>query len=132
MNSQKGFVVPLIIAIVVVLVVGGLYIYENNKTEQQIEQWYHPEDTSTTTIPIVGGDKDEHGCIGSAGYSWCAEKNKCLRVWEEKCEVCAAVGENVYDMASKGPTSCCMGLILKLCEGVCTPSILGKCVMSSN
>lgn len=34
---------------------------------------------------IVGGDKDEHGCIGSAGYSWCQEKQKCLRVWEETC-----------------------------------------------
>jgi hypothetical protein len=34
---------------------------------------------------LVGGDKDEHGCIGSAGYSWCAEKQKCLRVWEEQC-----------------------------------------------
>lgn len=35
---------------------------------------------------IVGGDRDEHGCIGSAGYSWCEEKEKCLRVWEEPCE----------------------------------------------
>ena len=35
---------------------------------------------------IVGGDRDIHGCIGSAGYSWCQAKNKCLRVWEEKCD----------------------------------------------
>lgn len=34
---------------------------------------------------IVGGDKDVHGCIGSAGYSWCEVKQKCLRVWEEPC-----------------------------------------------
>ena len=34
----------------------------------------------------LGGDRDEHGCIGSAGYSWCDVKNKCLRVWEEPCE----------------------------------------------
>ena len=40
---------------------------------------------TTTVKSIVGGDKDIHGCIGSAGYSWCAVKNKCLRVWEEKC-----------------------------------------------
>jgi hypothetical protein len=33
----------------------------------------------------VGGDQDEHGCIGSAGYAWCPEKNKCLRIWEEDC-----------------------------------------------
>lgn len=36
---------------------------------------------------IVGGDKDEHGCIGSAGYSWCEEKQKCLRGWEESCSL---------------------------------------------
>lgn len=34
---------------------------------------------------LVGNDRDEHGCIGSAGYSWCEVKQKCLRVWEEKC-----------------------------------------------
>lgn len=34
---------------------------------------------------IVGNDRDEHGCIGSAGYSWCEEKQKCLRTWEESC-----------------------------------------------
>lgn len=34
---------------------------------------------------LVGSDRDEHGCIGSAGYSWCAPKNICLRTWEEKC-----------------------------------------------
>ncbi len=36
---------------------------------------------------IVGNDIDEYGCIGSAGYSWCESKNKCLRQWEEKCEL---------------------------------------------
>lgn len=34
---------------------------------------------------IIGGDKDTHGCLTGAGYSWCEEKNKCLRVWEEYC-----------------------------------------------
>lgn len=34
---------------------------------------------------LVGNDKDEHGCIGSAGYTWCEEKQKCVRPWEESC-----------------------------------------------
>lgn len=34
---------------------------------------------------VVGDDRDNHGCIGSAGYSWCAPKGKCLRLWEEAC-----------------------------------------------
>jgi uncharacterized lipoprotein YbaY len=29
-----------------------------------------------------GADRDEHGCIGSAGYSWCAKEEKCVRPWE--------------------------------------------------
>ncbi len=33
---------------------------------------------------IVGGDKDEHGCIGSAGYTWNENKQECTRSWEEK------------------------------------------------
>lgn len=35
---------------------------------------------------VVGGDKDEHGCIGSAGYVWCESRDKCLRQWEEFCD----------------------------------------------
>ena len=42
---------------------------------------------------IVGGDRDEHGCIGSAGYSWCEIKQKCLRVWEEPCDNTPTVDE---------------------------------------
>ena len=29
-----------------------------------------------------GSDRDAHGCIGSAGYSWCAKTNQCERPWE--------------------------------------------------
>ncbi|MFA5125980.1 MAG: DUF333 domain-containing protein [archaeon] len=34
---------------------------------------------------LIGGDKDEHGCLIAAGYSWCELAQKCLRVWEEPC-----------------------------------------------
>lgn len=40
---------------------------------------------ATTNRPLIGGDRDSHGCIGSAGYSWCESKQKCLRIWEEPC-----------------------------------------------
>lgn len=36
--------------------------------------------------PCLGCDRDEHGCIGSAGYEWCASEQKCYRNWEETCE----------------------------------------------
>ena len=41
--------------------------------------------TATATTMMPGSDRDAHGCIGSAGYTWCAAKQKCLRSWEEKC-----------------------------------------------
>ncbi len=40
---------------------------------------------SGCTTPI-GGDTDEHGCVLTAGYTWCEIKQKCLRTWEEPCE----------------------------------------------
>ncbi|HQT44865.1 MAG TPA: hypothetical protein PLO51_02725, partial [Candidatus Micrarchaeota archaeon] len=41
-------------------------------------------DNANGTV-VVGGDKDIHGCIGSAGYTWCGAENKCIRSWEEAC-----------------------------------------------
>lgn len=32
---------------------------------------------------VIGGDKDEHGCLIAAGYSWNETKQKCVREWEE-------------------------------------------------
>jgi hypothetical protein len=35
--------------------------------------------------PLVGGDSDEHGCKGSAGYEWCEATQQCQRSWEDPC-----------------------------------------------
>jgi hypothetical protein len=32
---------------------------------------------------IVGADRDEHNCIGSAGYQWSMLKKECIRIFEE-------------------------------------------------
>jgi hypothetical protein len=45
-----------------------------------------PKCEFTICPKLIGGDKDSHGCLIAAGYSWCEIKNKCLRTWEEKCE----------------------------------------------
>ncbi|OGG50363.1 hypothetical protein A3C18_00650 [Candidatus Kaiserbacteria bacterium RIFCSPHIGHO2_02_FULL_54_11b] len=34
---------------------------------------------------LIGGDRDEHGCIGSAGYQWCEARKECIRAWETYC-----------------------------------------------
>ena len=38
---------------------------------------------STPEQHLVGGDRDSHGCIGSAGYQWSALTGKCVRLFEE-------------------------------------------------
>jgi hypothetical protein len=43
--------------------------------------------------PCPGSDSDKQGCIGSAGYSWCEAKQKCIRPWEEPCEGTVTVSE---------------------------------------
>lgn len=37
---------------------------------------------STTGATAPGSDRDAHGCIASAGYSWCLRTNQCERPWE--------------------------------------------------
>lgn len=37
---------------------------------------------SSNQATMVGADKDEHGCKGSAGYQWSAIRQECIRVFE--------------------------------------------------
>ena len=34
------------------------------------------------TASLVGADKDAHGCIASAGYTYSVVRQECVRVWE--------------------------------------------------
>ena len=105
----KNLLIVILLAILVVLVIFFLitpqirkYSEKNNQVsvtnfEECVEagnpvmesyprQCQHGEQIFSEEIEqTVGADKDEHGCIGSAGYSWCEPKEKCLRIWEEKC-----------------------------------------------
>lgn len=31
---------------------------------------------------LVGNDRDDHGCLTSAGYQWSYALNDCVRIWE--------------------------------------------------
>lgn len=37
--------------------------------------------------PVLGGDRDAHGCIGSAGYTYSQIKKDCVRTFEEKIQL---------------------------------------------
>ncbi len=50
----------------------------------------------------VGGNRDEHGCLPTAGYSWCDGKQKCLRVFEEPCSVADVTDFTSSSQPSRG------------------------------
>ena len=53
----------------------------------------------------IGGDKDSHGCLIAAWYSWNKELTKCVRSWEVKTHILTV-----------GPkTSTCTGIISMEC-----------------
>lgn len=45
------------------------------------------QDTPRSEEPALGASSDEHGCVLGGGYQWCEHKQKCVRSWEEPCEV---------------------------------------------
>ena len=62
-----------------------------------------PEVTENTTgiqEQIVGGDKDEHECIGTAGYRFDEEIGACIRDWEldESQKKAAKIGVEALDL----------------------------------
>ena len=76
---KKGFVSVVTLFLAAVVLAGGFYFLV-----------YQPRQQASLSVkqnesPKVGSDRDSHGCIGSAGYSWCDIKQKCLRTWEEPC-----------------------------------------------
>ena len=54
---------------------------------------------------LTGGEKDEHGCLIAAGYSWCDAKQKCIRVWEENCTANASAN-NTTQIANPASVNC--------------------------
>lgn len=78
----------LLVGLLIIFAFVGGYFF-SQKYNFRLEK--KTSEVSPTTTPsieknLIGGDLDEHGCKGSAGYSWCEIKQKCLRIWEEKCE----------------------------------------------
>jgi hypothetical protein len=78
---------------------------------------------SATTGVLVGGDRDAHGCIGSAGYTWCEAKQKCLRSWEEPCEGTAA--------ATSAPAAATTTAKSPVPAGIAIAALAGACAIAA-
>lgn len=45
---------------------------------------------------VVGGDRDAHGCIGSAGYTYSQIKKDCVRTFEQKIKLTEVAPKESY------------------------------------
>lgn len=62
-----------LVFMITLIATGGIYFFSwATQTNNQLE--------------LVGGNKDEHNCVPTAGFTWCEAKQKCLRTWEEGCQ----------------------------------------------
>jgi len=66
-----------------------------------------PKTPAASEVPPVasapGSDRDAHGCIGSAGYSWCAATNQCERPFELSKTRGLAETKEAFDEFCKNP-----------------------------
>lgn len=53
----------------------------NNNTQQQ-DTAAADSTAQAQEAPAIGGDRDEHGCIPSAGQSWSQLRQECVQVFE--------------------------------------------------
>lgn len=47
-------------------------------------------------MQIKGGDRDSHGCIGSAGYTYSQIKKDCVRTFEQKIKLTEVAPKESY------------------------------------
>lgn len=90
MSKQIKIFIGLIVIIFLGLVGYFIYVGTNSVNPDSTNNQALVDATPVNTDEadkgaLVGGDVDKNGCLGSAGYSWCQPKNKCLRIWEEAC-----------------------------------------------
>ena len=56
------------------------------------------EKAVAASTEMVGADRDEHGCIGSAGYTWSEVRKDCIRLFEDgiRTEAVDGSGQVMY------------------------------------
>lgn len=55
-----------------------------------------PKQEESKPARVVGGDSDAHGCKASAGYTWSALKNECVRLFEVGTKLAHAEDGKTY------------------------------------
>jgi len=63
-SQLKKLILPILISILIITL--AVFILNKKSSDEN----------------IIGGDRDEHGCLGPAGYSWNSTEQECVREWE--------------------------------------------------
>ena len=66
-------------AVVLSGIVSSMFSCSSPKKEEVKEEKVNTEEIQE---PLVGADRDEHGCITSAGFSWSELQQTCVQLWE--------------------------------------------------
>lgn len=80
MNKKNYITVFLTVIIASSLIIAGAYAYRQFDRSEKTKNSHNGEE-------LIGGQKDDRGCLIAAGYSWCEAEQKCFRPWEETCGV---------------------------------------------
>lgn len=72
---------PLYISVIIILIIAITIILINN-TPLQEALCQTADNSQETKEPLVGGERDLHGCLGPAGYTYDQEIQACIRTWE--------------------------------------------------
>jgi hypothetical protein len=67
MKNNKIILVIIILVILLILIIVLNYNFSLEKQEN---------------VRVIGGERDEYGCLGPAGYSWNESIGACIREWE--------------------------------------------------
>ena len=59
--------------------IGFFFVLDVKKIEPTVKEEVQQESQDE---PKIGGERDEHGCLGPAGYSYNEEIGACIRDWE--------------------------------------------------
>ena len=69
-------------------------VSEEKKPTQETTKAVKEETDSS--VSVVGGDSDEHGCKASAGYTWSLLKKECIRIFENSTKLSHAQDGKTY------------------------------------
>lgn len=64
------------------LVISATLFFSCNLEKTNESSTFIMDTVKVESTPMVGNDADEHGCKASAGYTFSALKNDCIRVFE--------------------------------------------------